>query len=138
LGFETEEDIDNIGAFKQQVITLLTSLIEGEVDIEIVNLMVNALDFEIMKNRMLNVFKRFAETILDRQNLVVREIPFKKIFDKLQKDSFDTSVAEAFEIYILLHSLQILIVTLKECFLKSILILISGKRWILLGLILGE
>lgn len=105
LGFETEEDIDNIGAFKQQVITLLTSLIEGEVDIEIVNLMVNALDFETMKNRMLNVFKRFAEIILDRQNLVVREIPFKKIFDKLQKDSFDTSVAEAFEIYILLHSL---------------------------------
>jgi hypothetical protein len=36
---------------------------------------------------------------------VVKEIPFKKIFDKLQKDSFDTSIAEAFEIYILLHSL---------------------------------
>jgi hypothetical protein len=105
LGFETEDDIDTIGEFKQKIVTLLTSLIEGEVDIEIVNLMVNALDFETMKNRMLNVFKRFAESILDKENLVVREIPFKKIFDKLLKDSFDTSVAEAFEIYILLHSL---------------------------------
>ena len=83
LGFESEESLDEIGEFKKNVVTLLTSLIEGEVDIEIVNLMVNSLDFETMKNRMLNVFKRFAESILEKQNLVVREIPFKKIFDKL-------------------------------------------------------
>ena len=36
LGFETEEDIDSIGEFKYKVVTLLTLLIEGEVDIEIV------------------------------------------------------------------------------------------------------
>jgi len=105
LGFETEEDIDSIGEFKQKIVSMLTSLIEGEVDIEIVNLMVNALDFETMKNRMLNVFKRFAENILEKENLVVREIPFGRIFDKLLKESFDSPVAEAFEIYILLHSL---------------------------------
>ena len=61
LGFESDDDLDDIGGFKQNIVTLLTSLIEGEVDIEIINLMVNALDFETMKNRMLIVFKRFSE-----------------------------------------------------------------------------
>ena len=84
---------------------MLTSLIEGEIDDEIIELMVGSLDFVMMKNRMLSVFKRFAEKMLDVEDIDVRELPMKRIFDKLQKDSFDDSIAEAFEIYILLHAL---------------------------------
>ena len=45
--------------------------------------MVSSLDFETMKNRMLSVFKRFAELILNQENLIVKEIPFKKIYDQI-------------------------------------------------------
>ena len=44
--------------------------------------MVNSLDFETMKNRMLNVFKRFSESMIGSgKPLVVKEISFKKIYD---------------------------------------------------------
>lgn len=36
LGFETEDDLDEIGNLKQTIITLLTSLLEGEIDMEII------------------------------------------------------------------------------------------------------
>jgi len=35
---------------------MLTSLLEGEIDMEIINRMAMSLDFDIMKNRMLTVF----------------------------------------------------------------------------------
>lgn len=62
---------------------MLTSLIEGEIDEEIIELMVGSLDFIMMKNRMLTVFKRFAEKILDKSDIDVRELPMKRIFDRL-------------------------------------------------------
>ena len=55
---------------------MLASLLEGEVDKDIVDKMVHSLDFEIMKNRMLSVFKRFSEEILGQENLDVKEIQF--------------------------------------------------------------
>ena len=62
---------------------MLTSLIEGEIDEEIIELMVGSLDFVMMKNRMLSVFKRFAEKTLEIEEVDVREVPMKRIFDKL-------------------------------------------------------
>jgi len=56
LGFESEEDIDSLGEFKKQVTILLTSLLEGEVDMEIIHRMAFSIDFNMMKNRMLIVF----------------------------------------------------------------------------------
>ena len=52
MGFETEEDLDNIGSFKQNIVTLLVSLLEGEVDNEIISRMTLSLDFNVMKDRM--------------------------------------------------------------------------------------
>jgi hypothetical protein len=49
LGFITEEDIDSIGEFKGSIITMLTSLLEGEVVPEIIDRMSGSLDFYIMK-----------------------------------------------------------------------------------------
>ena len=39
---------------------MLTSLLEGEIDIEIIFRMSRSLDFLTMKQRMLTVFTRFA------------------------------------------------------------------------------
>jgi len=54
---------------------------------------------------MLTVFLRFAEKLLNKDNLVVKDIPLSTLDHRLQKESFDDSVAEAFEIYILIHTL---------------------------------
>jgi hypothetical protein len=47
--------------------TLLMSLIEGEKDFEIMKRMAFSLDMEVLKERMLSVFKSFAEEILDTE-----------------------------------------------------------------------
>ena len=72
---------------------------------EIINRMAMSLDFNVIKNRMLTVFKRFAEKILNKENIDIKDIPLSKIDNRLQKDSFDDVAEEAFEIYILVHSL---------------------------------
>lgn len=89
IGFESEEDIDSIGEFKKSVITLLTSLLEGEVDMEIISRMAFSLDFNMMKNRLLIVFQRFAEKLLDKGSLIVKDIPLVALDNRLQKESFD-------------------------------------------------
>jgi hypothetical protein len=60
LGFEDEEAMDEIGQFKCSIITMLTSLLEGEIDMEIIQRMGQSLDFNMMKDRMLIIFHRFA------------------------------------------------------------------------------
>ena len=45
IGFISNEDIDSIGEFKYKIVTLLTSLLEGEIDMEIINRMAFSLDF---------------------------------------------------------------------------------------------
>ena len=49
MGFESEEDIDAIGEFKGKIVTMLTSLLEGEIDMEIIIRMSRSLDFNTMK-----------------------------------------------------------------------------------------
>ena len=61
LGFTSVDDLDAIGELKFAVISMLTSLLEGEVDMEIINRMAGSLDFEMIKNRMVAIFERFAQ-----------------------------------------------------------------------------
>ena len=86
---------------------MLTSLLEGEVDFDIINKMANSLDFNMMKNRLLKVFTRFAMNMLeiDQTNILIKDLPLSKLNNRLDKDSFEGFIQEAFEIYILMHSL---------------------------------
>lgn len=88
LGFESEEDIDSIGEFKGNVIQLLTSLLEGETDYEIIDTMTMSLDFQTMKNRMCMIFARFASKILNQEDVVIKDVPVPKIDSLLEGDSF--------------------------------------------------
>jgi len=83
---------------------LLVSLLEGEVDHEIIYRMIMSLDFNNLKDRIVTIFKRFADNLLDK-DIPVKDIPVAKLDKNLKKDSFDDSVREAFEIYNLMHSL---------------------------------
>jgi len=105
LGFNMSEDMDSMGEFKGKVVTLLTSLLEGEVDLDIMNRMAVSMDFGVMKERMANVFRTFAKEILNKDNIELKDISINKVCSKLKKNDLDTNVAEAFEIYILMHSL---------------------------------
>jgi hypothetical protein len=61
LGFaEDEEDIEKISEFKSKFVTLLLSLLEGDLDIHKINKMAGALDYVVVKDRMLAVFTVFA------------------------------------------------------------------------------
>ncbi len=61
LGFsDEEEDIEKISEFKSKIVTLLLSLLEGDLDIPKINKMSNALDFTVVKDRMQTVFTNFA------------------------------------------------------------------------------
>ena len=71
---------------------MLTSLLEGEIDHDIINKMANSLDFTMMKNRLLKVFKRFAMKMLDTESLVVKDVPLSKLNNRLDKDSFEGPV----------------------------------------------
>ena len=54
--------------------------------------MANGLDFTMLKNRLLKVFTRFVEKLLDKTNLVIKDLPLQKINNKLNKESFDGSI----------------------------------------------
>ena len=103
--FESDEDKDSMSEFKQKIVGLLTSLLEGEVDKDIMMRMAFSLDFNVMKERMLKVFVNFAEELLDEQGIDVRDVSLNRLNKRLNKESFDGNIAEAFEIYILMHSL---------------------------------
>lgn len=84
---------------------MLTSLLEGEIDIDIMNRMAFSLDFFVMKDRMLSVFTQFAQEVLDVEDIDMKELSLNKLIKRLKKESFEGTVSEAFEIYILMHSL---------------------------------
>ena len=56
MGFDGDEDLDGVGEFKGKIVTLLTSLLEGEVDMDIMGRMAFSLDQTVMKDRMVIVF----------------------------------------------------------------------------------
>jgi hypothetical protein len=49
LGFVAEDDIENISELKQKIVTLLTSLLEGEIDMDIMQRMNFSLDYNLFK-----------------------------------------------------------------------------------------
>jgi len=68
-GFEHENEILHLGLapdtdefeslmeFKKNIITMLTSLLEGEIDMDIMKRMAVSMDFPVMIERMTNVFR---------------------------------------------------------------------------------
>jgi hypothetical protein len=105
LGFEEAEDLESLNEFKRKIVTLLTSLLEGEVDLNIMLRMANSLDFYVMKERMVSVFTQFSLEILEVNEVDITELSLNKLNNRLKKNSFDGNIAEAFGIFILMHSL---------------------------------
>ena len=85
--------------------TLLLSLLEGDLDLQKVQDMSSALDFTVVKDRMLNVFTIFAKSILEVEELDIANLKTVAVSSRLQKDSFESSINEAFELFILMKTL---------------------------------
>lgn len=103
LGFaEDDEDIEKISEFKSKFVTLLLSLLEGDLDIQKINKMASALDYTVVKDRMLAVFTMFAEGILEQEDIDIAALTIQSVNNRLIKDSFEGSINEAFELYILM------------------------------------
>jgi pyruvate dehydrogenase E1 component alpha subunit len=98
----TEEDIEKISEFKSKFVTLLLSLLEGDLDIPKIHKMSNALDYTVVKDRMLTVFTSFAEKILEASNLDIASLTLSQVNNRLIRDSFEGSINEGFELYILM------------------------------------
>jgi hypothetical protein len=58
-----------------------------------------------MKERMLTVYREFCCVLLQKDEIVIQNISINQIDKRLEKLSFEGPIAEAFEIYILMHSL---------------------------------
>jgi len=72
---------------------------------DIITRMVFSFDQQVMKERMLTVYREFCCTLLDKEDIVIQKLSINQINKRLVDKSFDTIIAEAFEIYILMHSL---------------------------------
>ena len=96
LGLTEPDSLDDIGELKFSIICMLTSLLEGEVDMEIIMRMTYSLDYDMIKDRMVDVFLRFAKVLENNDNLVVSDISVSKINKNLDRDDFDCFIAEAF------------------------------------------
>ena len=108
LGFDDPESLELLDQFKQKIITMLMSLLEGEIDMDIMNRMTVSMDFKIMKERMLKVFTVFVKELMgieSKQPIDFKRLSINQISNKLKKESLDSNIVEAFEIYILMHSL---------------------------------
>ena len=80
-------------------------MLEGEIDLEIMQKMEFSLDSNVLKERMLTVFTLFAEDTTGKEDINIADLSLHEISKNLKKESFDGNVAEAFEIYNLMHSL---------------------------------
>lgn len=66
----------------------MTSLLEGETDYDIIETMTLSLDFPTMKKRMCMIFARFAQKILNVDEVVIMDVPVHRIDSLLEGDSF--------------------------------------------------
>ena len=64
-----------------------------------------SLDMSVMKERMVNVYRKFAEELLGEENIDLTELTINRLNNYLEKNSFDGNIGEAFQIYILMYSL---------------------------------
>lgn len=106
LGITDDDDLGAVQEFKNKIMTLLMSLIEGEVDLDIMMRMAFSLDMSVLKARMLNVFTTFAQETLGREEINIKDLNLNLIQSKLKRDSFEGTINEAFQIYILMNSLK--------------------------------
>jgi len=67
--------------------------------------MSNALDYTVVKDRMLTVFTAFAEKILETSDLDIASLTLSQVNNRLIRDSFEGSINEGFELYILMQTL---------------------------------
>ncbi len=75
---------------------MLTSLLEGEFDMEIMQRMSFSLDMSVMKERLVNVYRKFAEELLGEEDIDLTELTINRLNNLLEKNSFDGNIAEAF------------------------------------------
>ena len=78
---------------------------EGDLDIPKITKMSNALDFTVVKERMLTVFTTFSEKILGEEEIDIAELTMSTLNNRLERESFEESINEAFELYILMQTL---------------------------------
>jgi hypothetical protein len=78
---------------------------EGDLDIPKITKMSHALDFSVVKERMLTVFTTFAEKILGEEDINIAELTMSTLNNRLERESFEGSVNEAFELFILMQTL---------------------------------
>jgi hypothetical protein len=101
LGLADAED--EISTIKNSIITLLVSLLEGEVNQDIIGRMAKGLDFGTLKNRVTRIFYKFAIGVLgESEDLKFSDIPLAKLMNCLLANSFESIIKEGFEIYNLL------------------------------------
>ena len=55
-----------------------------------------SLDMSVMKERMVNVYRKFAEELLGEENIDLTELTINRLNNLLEKNSFDGNIAEAF------------------------------------------
>jgi len=79
--------------------------LEGDLDIPKITKMSNALDFTVVKERMLTVFTTFSEKILGEEEIDIAELTMSTLNNRLERESFEESINEAFELYILMQTL---------------------------------
>jgi len=93
-----EDSHAGISALKFKAVSLLLSLLEGELDPEITRHIAESLDFETCKARMAEVFKEFLREMGMEGGLGALE-------GRLKKDSFNGDVQEGFNLFCLLSKL---------------------------------
>ena len=121
---EEDEIMEVLDEFISKIATMLVALLEGESDLEILGKMSLSLSYEDLKDRLLNVFGVFLHkiklyptfkllegqtpentplTILSKayNNNCLGSVSINKINFRLERDSFEDNIKEAFEIYIL-------------------------------------
>jgi hypothetical protein len=102
-GFDSVEKEEDISELKSKTVNFLLSLLEGDVDKEILKRMTDALDFQGIKERMSEVFYYFVEEELGIKDKIGLDIGL--INSKLTKNSFEGRISEGFNLYCLMIKL---------------------------------
>jgi hypothetical protein len=108
LQITSDEDIQGVQEFKCKIMELLVSLIEGEVDLEIMSQMAFSLDIGVLKERMLKVYKNFVAEVrgMSADEVDVNNVSLLQVMRQMDRFAFDSTIQECFQIYILFNSMN--------------------------------
>jgi len=67
--------------------------------------MAGALDFTVVKDRMLAVFSTFVYNLLETTEVDIGNMNLSTVNNRLVRESFEEQITEAFELYILMQTL---------------------------------